>query len=155
MKNSIEEHFWRWPCRKIPQWYEAQDEVPMVWNKLTWSTCHKSGCPPSPAARDASEALLGKIVDDAKKLYQDLFDRKNSQKLGISKSMKTQSNQSRTCKALSPRLWWTLKAPPLLCTSLNKGRTTIQTGFNQAMTSDIRRKNNTKLEMALDNLNGP
>ncbi len=66
--NSPEEYIERWPCRKIPN-CESQDEVPMVWNYLAWSACHKNDCPPPPAARDTCNALLGKNRSWCKKLH--------------------------------------------------------------------------------------
>ncbi len=50
---------------KIPncKWYEAQDEQPLVQDNLAWCICNKNNWSHTPAARDVSETIIGKIVD--------------------------------------------------------------------------------------------
>ncbi len=63
--------------------------------------------------------------------------------------MKTQRSQYKTRKALWPKRWWPQEAPPLLCLPVNKGQTSILTGFDRASSNDIRRGNEAQLEMAI------
>ncbi len=87
--------------------------------------------------------------EQAKKLYQDLFDRKNSTKAGKKpvhddSTLSVQNSQSSLAQALVAS-----RSPPPFFPPLNKGQTLILTGFDQAMSSDIRRSNYAKLEMAI------
>ncbi len=66
-------------------------------------------------------------------------------KLQKNESMKAQSSQLRTCKAKVLVTSW---SSPMSCPSLNEGQTTILRGFDWSMSSNIRRINNTQLEMA-------
>lgn len=111
--DAIEDHNWQCPCRKKSQWYEPQDEVSMVWNCLVQSTYMQSEWLLTFfTARDAyMKPCFGKISDNAKELYWDIFDRKNSQAVQKSEYLKTTSSQSRTCKHSWPRNWWPLEAP--------------------------------------------
>ncbi len=103
--------------KKNSKWYGAQDELPMTWNHLAWSAYYENDWSPPPAARDAHEAVLGENRWWCGKLYQHLFDRMSSQKVGKSESTKIQSKQLRTCKAPWPGHWWPPEAP-LCCAPL-------------------------------------
>ncbi len=81
---SVKEHIQRWLCLKNSQWFEGQDELPMVWNYLAWTTCNYNDFPPSPAARDAHKALLGKNRQWCKKLSKTALKEKIPKKLGKS-----------------------------------------------------------------------
>ena len=92
---------------------------------------------------------LGKIDEDLKKIYQELFTRKNSTKAGKKRvhedsAQSIQDSQSSLAQALVAS-----RSPPLLCPPVNKGQTSILTGFDRASSNDIRRSNEAQLEMAI------
>ncbi len=65
--------------------------------------------------------------------------------------MKTQSSVQlmKDLQSSLAQVLVTSRSPSLLCPSLNKGQTTIQTGFDLAMSSNIIRSNDAQLEMAI------
>ncbi len=130
-------------CWKIPNGLKC------LWCETIWPRVNATSfyCPPSAAARDAHEALLSENWWGWKN-YQGFFDRKNSQQVGRSHSMKTQSSQSRTCTALWLRHWWPWGSQ-LSCPFINKGQITILKSFDLAMSGDIKRSNDAQLEMAI------
>ena len=84
-----------------------------------------------------------------KKLYQELFDRKNSNEAGKKRvhddsTQSVQEFQSSLAQALMAS-----RSPPLMCPPLTKGQTSILSGFDWVMSNDIRRSNDAQLEMAI------
>ncbi len=65
--------------------------------------------------------------------------------------MKTQSSVQlmKDLQSSLAQVLVTSRSPSLLYPSLNKGQTTIQTGFDLAMSSNIIRSNDAQLEMAI------
>ncbi len=97
------------------------------------------------------KSCLGKIDKDAKTSTKTSLIEGIPMKLEKSEFMKTQLSQYKTCKApLSKhQALVASRSPPLSCPSMNKGQLPILKGFDWAMSSDIRRSNNTQLEMAI------
>ncbi len=60
----------------------------------------------------------------------------------------TQLSQLKTLKAPRPKYWWPQEAPHCF-PPLNKGQTSILSGFDRVMSNDIRRSNDAKLEMVI------
>ncbi len=118
-------------------------------NPLASRSCHKNDFLPHTAARDTHESLLRENWWGYKKMYQDLFYRRNSHKVGKKQvhedsSQSVQDLQSSLIHAL---VAW--RSPPLLCPTMNKGQSKILTYFDQAMYSEIRRSNDAQLERAI------
>ncbi len=91
---------------------------------------------------------LGKMMQ---KIYQDLFDRKNSKKVGKNQIHKDSVQSIKDSQLSLAQGLVTFWSPPLLCPSLNKGQITIQLRLDQAMSNDIHRSYNVQLEMAIEN----
>ena len=121
----------------------------VVWVHLSQCTCHKNDCPPSSAPGMHVKPCLGKINEHKKKIYQELFDRKNSSKAGKKRvhddsTKLVKDSQSSLAQALVAS-----RSPPLSCPPLNKGQTSILTGFDKVLYNDIQRSNDAQLEMAI------
>ena len=116
-------------------WPEAH-ATRMIAHLLQWPGMHVKPC-------------LGKIDEDSKKNYEELYNRKNSKKAGKKRvhedsAQSIQDSQSSLAQALVAS-----RSPPLLCPPVNKGQISILTGFDRASSNDIRRGNEAQLEMAI------
>ncbi len=89
------------------------------------------------------------IDDDANKLCQDLFDRKNAQKVGKKGVHKDSVQSMKVLQSSLDQMLVICQIPPLSCPSLNKGQTRIQPWFDQAISSDFFMSNDTQLELAI------
>ncbi len=109
----------------------------MIAHLLQWPGMHVMPC-------------LGKIDEDAKK-YQELFDRKNSNKSGKKRVHEDSTQSVKDSHGSLAQALVASRSPPLSCPFINKRQTSNLTGFDQAMSSDIRRSNDAQLEMAIAN----
>ncbi len=85
----------------------------------------------------------------SKKLYQELFDRKNSSKAG---KKRVHDDSTKSVKDSQKSLAQALVAsisPLLSCPPLNKGQTSLLSSFDWVMSNDIRRSNDAQLEMTI------
>ncbi len=94
---------------------------------------------------------LGKIDEDAKIIYQDLFDRKNSNKDGKKRVHEDSAHLVQDLQSSLAHVLVASRSPQLSCPSINKRKTSILTGFDQVLSNDIRRSNDAQLEMAIAN----
>ncbi len=129
----------------------SRSKMKCLWCGIVWPEAHATRMIAHLLQRPGMHVkpCLGKIDDDSKKIYQELFNRKNSTKAGKKRvhedsTQSIQDSQSSLAQALVAS-----RSPPLLCPPVNKGQTSILTGFDRASSNDIRRGNEAQLEMAI------
>lgn len=92
---------------------------------------------------------LGKIDEEKKKMYRDLVDRKSSSKSGKKRNLDESTKSVEDSQGCLSQALVASRNPPLPDRPLNKGQTSIFSGFDRAMSNDIRRSNDAQLEMAI------
>ncbi len=102
-------------CIKNPYWYEAHDEVPLVWGYLVWSalSTNDAHLPQQPGMH--VKPCNEKISKNTIKLYQDLFDREISQKIQQKQVYDDFSSLQRTWKLPSLRIVDLSKPATIMC----------------------------------------
>ena len=85
-----------------------------------------------------------------KKIYQELFDRKNSSKAGKKQVHEDSAKLVEDSLSSLAQALVASRSPPLSCPPpMTKGQTTILSGFDRVVSNDIRRSNDAQLEMAI------
>ena len=93
---------------------------------------------------------LGKIDEHKKKIYQELFDRRNSSKAGKKRVHEDSAKLVEEFQSSLAQALVASRSPPLSCPPpMTKGQTTILSGFDRVVSNDIRRSNDAQLEMAI------
>ena len=131
----------------------SRSKMKCLWCGIVWPEAHAMRMIAHLLQRPGMHVkpCLGKIDEVLKQTYQELFTRKNSTKAGKKRvhensAQSIQDSQSSLAQALVAS-----RSPPLLCLPVNKGQTSILTGFDQASSNDIRRSNKAQLDMAIAN----
>ncbi len=94
---------------------------------------------------------LGKISEDSKKIYQDLFIHRTSLKIGKKQINEESMESVKDSQGSLAKALVTSRNSPLPCPPPNRGQTTIELSFDRGKTSDICRNNDAQLEMAIAN----